>query len=118
MPRRYINIHHQASIQPPLQPSPPPLPPQTSVPEDVKSVALSEKRRRSRHGVCPISSMVAKMKSGLFARSYTNIASNSGQERAALTEDKASTNIRGSGGILSRDSGSLGDTVSPLSLQQ
>ncbi|VDM36223.1 unnamed protein product [Hydatigera taeniaeformis] len=51
---------------------------------------VTGKRRRSRHTVCPISSMVAKMKNGLFTRSY-NTANNSQAVGGIGAADKEST---------------------------
>ena len=70
-----------------LPPAPPPPPPQTAA----NGIGASEKRRRSRHGVCPpISSMVAKMKSGrLFARNCTTPATTTS---TVLMEDTPPSN--------------------------
>ncbi|KAL5104198.1 Lebercilin [Taenia crassiceps] len=60
---------------------------------------VTGKRRRSRHTVCPISSMVAKMKSGLFTRSYTTTNnSHEGDGTAVERKEVSST----AGNLLSR----------------
>uniref|UniRef100_A0A0R3W6C9 Excision repair cross-complementation group 5 n=1 Tax=Taenia asiatica TaxID=60517 RepID=A0A0R3W6C9_TAEAS len=53
---------------------------------------VTGKRRRSRHTVCPISSMVAKMKNGLFTRSCTTANnSNEGDGTAVVGKESSST---------------------------
>ncbi|CDS43312.1 Lebercilin [Echinococcus multilocularis] len=59
---------------------------------------VTEKRRRSRHTVCPISTMVAKMKNGLFTRSYTAV--NNRHEGGGTVEGKDSSSTAGN--LLSR----------------
>ncbi|KAL5971830.1 Mucolipin-3, partial [Taenia solium] len=60
---------------------------------------VTGKRRRSRHTVCPISSMVAKMKNGLFTRSCTTANnSNEGDGTAVVGKESPSA----AGNLLSR----------------